>query len=69
MRGAEAHGRQAGVYLGEGVVVVCYVELAGVFGGVVVGMADEGAFPLRTSLALSLLCELLGTYVIVELIP
>jgi len=48
VRGAEAHGWKTGVYLGEGVVVVCDMEFASVFGAVVVGVSDEGALPLST---------------------
>jgi hypothetical protein len=41
VRGAEADRRKAGVHFGEGVVVVCYVQFARVFGGVGVRVADE----------------------------
>jgi hypothetical protein len=46
VRGAEADGGEARVYGFPRVVVVGYVEFARVFGGVGVGVADEGAFPL-----------------------
>lgn len=46
MAGAEADGWETRVHVLEEVVVVGDVELAGVFSGVAVGMANQGAFPL-----------------------
>jgi len=48
--GAEAEGWETRVDVVEPVVVVGYVEFTGVFAGVVVGVADEGAFPLLSLL-------------------
>lgn len=44
--GAEADRGQTRAHLLEEIVVVGHVELAGVFGGVGVRVADQGAFPL-----------------------
>lgn len=45
--GSEANGGQARVDVGEEVVVVGDAELAGIFPGVVIRVADERALPLR----------------------
>lgn len=50
VHGAEADGGEAGIHFLELVVVVGYMELAGVFGGVAVGVADEGTFPVAAEL-------------------
>lgn len=46
MCGPEADGRETGVDIDEGIVVVGDFELAGVFRSVTVGVADKGAFPV-----------------------
>lgn len=45
--GAEADRGKARVDVDEGVVVVCYTELAGVFASVAVRVANERALPLQ----------------------
>ena len=51
MSSAESDGWQAGVDVGEVVVVVGDFEVAGVLSGIAVGVANERSFPLLNGLA------------------
>lgn len=51
MSGTKSDGWQAGVDVREVVVVVGDFEIAGVLGGIAVGVANERSFPLLNGLA------------------